>query len=381
MRRGRPPAGCCGLLRQTHRLAAKSNSPARRSTLRPRNASQYPHPQHRWVEFSGAFVPNCEVDPSRVPPEWHGWLHSTVSEPPTATTIGSVHRHAPLASALGSSTPFARNLGGVQSAFVPNLSQMRPRGFGLDNGMGANSGTRSRVNEEAFYTPPGYALAAGGANRSRFASARRARMRFSLLDTPLTLQAKGAARAGLSLDEFQSFTDDEHPTKALLLLTGGSISREEGARIAASAAESGDAGALVEEALAGMPAEPAKRDLAARLALALPVTRADKGSFAAAAAAELSAEEAAAVAEGGSAEAAREVALVHQKYIEAYSGIDMKEARRGVAAAVEVRDAALAKLAVLRRAEAKLAALRARFDERAFAMAREAQEQQAQQLA
>ena len=326
-------------------------------------------------------MPHCEVDPSRVPPEWHGWLHSTVKEPPTDSTIGSVHRHAPLAGALGSSAPFARNLGGVQAAFTPNLSQFRPRGFGLDNGMGSNSGTRSRVNEEAFYTPPGYPLAAGGANRSRFASARRARMRFSLLDTPLTLQAKGAARAGLSLDEFQSFTDDEHPTKALLLLTGGSISREEGARIAASAAESGDAGALVEEALAGMPAEPAKRDLAARLALSLPVTRADKGSFAAAAAAELSAEEAAAVAEGGSAEAAREVALVHQKYIEAYSGIDMKEARRGVAAAVEVRDAALAKLAVLRRAEAKLAALRARFDERAFAMAREAQEQQAQQLA
>ena len=323
-------------------------------------------------------MPHCEVDASRVPPEWHGWLHSAVHEPPTATTIGGVQRHEPLANALGSSAPFARNLGGVQSAFVPNLSQMRPRGFGLDNGMGSNSGTRSRVNEELFYTPPGYPLASGGRNRERFASARRARMRFSLLDTPLTLQAKGAARAGLSLDEFQRFTDDDHPTKALLLLTGGSISREEGARIAASAAESGDAGALVEEALSGMPAEPAKRDLAARLALALPVTRGDRDSFAAAAAAELSAEEAAVIAENVSAEAVREVALVHQKYIDAYCDIDVREARRGVAAAVEVRDAALAKLAVLRRAEVKLAEIGRRFDERAFVMAREAQEHQAQ---
>jgi hypothetical protein len=179
-------------------------------------------------------------------------------------------------------------------------------------------------------------------------------MRFSLLDTPLTLQAKGAARAGLSLDEFQKFTDDDHPTKALLLLTGGHISREEGARIAASAAESGDAGALVEEALAGVPEDSAKRDFAARLALSLPVTDKDESSVAAESAKVLTSEESTILKENISFEALREQALVNQKYIEAYADIDMKEARRGVAAAIELRDEALRKLKILQSGEKKL---------------------------
>jgi len=184
-------------------------------------------------------------------------------------------------------------------------------------------------------------------------------MRFSLLDTPLTLQAKGAARAGLSLDDYQKFTDDDHPTKALLLLTGGHISREEGARIAASAAESGDAGALVEEALAGVPEDSFKRDFAARLALSLPVTEKDESSFAAEAAKVLSPEESTILKENISFEALREQALVNQKYIEAYADIDMKEARRGVAAAIELRDEALRKLKILQAGEKKLANLEA----------------------
>ncbi len=32
--------------------------------------------ERRWVLYEG------EVEASRVPPEWHGWLHHTVSEPP-----------------------------------------------------------------------------------------------------------------------------------------------------------------------------------------------------------------------------------------------------------------------------------------------------------
>ena len=34
------------------------------------------HPR-RWVMYAGA------NDASRVPPEWHGWLHHTVNQPPT----------------------------------------------------------------------------------------------------------------------------------------------------------------------------------------------------------------------------------------------------------------------------------------------------------
>jgi len=33
--------------------------------------------QRRWLIYNG------EIEASRVPPEWHAWLHHTVSEPPT----------------------------------------------------------------------------------------------------------------------------------------------------------------------------------------------------------------------------------------------------------------------------------------------------------
>jgi NADH:ubiquinone oxidoreductase subunit len=32
--------------------------------------------ERRWVLYNG------EVEASRVPPEWHGWLHRTVADPP-----------------------------------------------------------------------------------------------------------------------------------------------------------------------------------------------------------------------------------------------------------------------------------------------------------
>ena len=83
--------------------------------------------------------------------------------------------------------------------------------------------------------------------------------------------------------------------------------------------------------------------------------------------------EARAVAENLSAEALREKALVHQKYVEAYADVDMKEARRGVRAAIAVRDACLAQLKVLRGAEVKLEQLAREFDARGFAMAKEAE--------
>lgn len=33
----------------------------------------------RWVVY------RSEAEPSRIPPDWHGWIHYTVDEPPTAT--------------------------------------------------------------------------------------------------------------------------------------------------------------------------------------------------------------------------------------------------------------------------------------------------------
>ncbi len=35
----------------------------------------------RWVIYSG------ESEASRVPPDWHGWLHHTYAEPPTAAPL------------------------------------------------------------------------------------------------------------------------------------------------------------------------------------------------------------------------------------------------------------------------------------------------------
>jgi NADH:ubiquinone oxidoreductase subunit len=35
----------------------------------------------RWVLYNGT------VEASRVPPDWHGWLHHTFADPPTATKL------------------------------------------------------------------------------------------------------------------------------------------------------------------------------------------------------------------------------------------------------------------------------------------------------
>lgn len=57
----------------------------------------------RWVMYNGA------NDASRVPPEWHGWLHQTCESPPTdALPAPRVWEKEP--------TP---NLTGTQAAYVP----------------------------------------------------------------------------------------------------------------------------------------------------------------------------------------------------------------------------------------------------------------------
>ena len=63
----------------------------------------------RWVLYNGT------VEASRVPPDWHGWLHHTFAEPPTK---------APLRTQSWE-TPHLPNLTGTDQAFRPEGSLQR----------------------------------------------------------------------------------------------------------------------------------------------------------------------------------------------------------------------------------------------------------------
>jgi NADH:ubiquinone oxidoreductase subunit len=77
---------------------------------RERGAGKFSR-ERRWVLYNG------EREASRVPPEWHGWLHHTVDEPPP---VGGPKRY-----------PWQRD-------YVPNLTgtafAYRPRGSLLRRG-------------------------------------------------------------------------------------------------------------------------------------------------------------------------------------------------------------------------------------------------------
>lgn len=60
----------------------------------------------RWVTYNGA------VEASRVPTEWHGWLHHTVDEPPTEMAYA----------ARGWEKPHLPNLTGTPDAYKPSGS-------------------------------------------------------------------------------------------------------------------------------------------------------------------------------------------------------------------------------------------------------------------
>jgi NADH:ubiquinone oxidoreductase subunit len=60
----------------------------------------------RWVIYNGT------VEASRVPPDWHGWLHHTYAEPPT---------RAPL-KARAFEQPHQPNLTGTEGAYKPGGS-------------------------------------------------------------------------------------------------------------------------------------------------------------------------------------------------------------------------------------------------------------------
>ena len=59
--------------------------------------------EKRWVMYNG------KAEPSKVPPEWHGWLHYTLDKPPTERRIAHYaweREHLP-------------NLTGTSHAYVP----------------------------------------------------------------------------------------------------------------------------------------------------------------------------------------------------------------------------------------------------------------------
>src|SRR5690242_19586861 len=63
----------------------------------------------RWVLYNGT------VEASRVPPDWHGWMHHTYKEPPTT---------APLKTKAWE-TPHLPNLTGTEGAYRPDGSLVR----------------------------------------------------------------------------------------------------------------------------------------------------------------------------------------------------------------------------------------------------------------
>jgi NADH:ubiquinone oxidoreductase subunit len=59
--------------------------------------------KRRWVIFNG------EAEASRVPPDWHGWLHHSWNEPPTKAPL----RHKAW------EKPHQENLTGTPAAYAP----------------------------------------------------------------------------------------------------------------------------------------------------------------------------------------------------------------------------------------------------------------------
>ena len=66
--------------------------------------------EKRWVVYNG------EVEASRVPAEWHGWLHHTWDQPPTKAPL----KHKAW------EKPHQENLTGTAAAYAPPGSIRRP---------------------------------------------------------------------------------------------------------------------------------------------------------------------------------------------------------------------------------------------------------------
>ena len=179
----------------------------------------------------------------------------------------------PQANAHGSSAPYARNLGGVINAPTPNLSQFRPRGFGLSN----NVFPESLPNQELFYTQPGWPLEKR--NAAVRVSARKGRIGFSLRDTPLTIKARAAAKHGLSVEEYERYSHPFSPTRIALLTVSGAEAASAGTPAATSE--------VIEQALqtalpdARLPTRPEAKVVGVKLAAGDALDGSEAGTFAA----------------------------------------------------------------------------------------------------
>lgn len=300
------------------------------------NTIDYPHGQHRWVEYAGD-KNFYQIDASNVPAEWHLWLHGTTAEPPTDRKTGSSWRNEPLANAVGSSAPYARNVGGVITAHTPNLSQYRPRGFDQAN----NIFPDSQPNEELFYSQPGYPMD----KRNKQLKQPR-KLSFTLRDTPLTLRDKAAARAGMTPEEYDMASDPSLPARVALLAAKDALP-----------ASSPFAG--LAEKLSKGDGEGHNLDYSAERRM---------GTFAAAKHEALSAEEEEFLEQGYEEAQLMETVAQYQRYIDDYSKIRHADAnvKDGLERAAAVRDDARSKLEKLRAIESKLEKLAAKFDEKVY---------------
>ena len=304
------------------------------------NREEYAHGQHRWVVYAGdhSFY---TVDSSTVAPEWHAWLHHSTEAPPTASTVGSTAGTPPQALAAGSSNPYARSLGGVVTEHPPpNTTLVRPRGYGLGNGIGS-----SPEEPEGAYTQPGLPTDPRNATfygRRGGAGTRAARLGFSLADTPLTLAARESARAGLSLPDFARYVDDESPTRILLRLSNGTITADEASALARDASLPPEEAEFLEEAAAGIPRDERARALAVRLATSsvAPTDAYDAALSAALTPAELE------VRDLDDSQVLEQAAR-YQKIVDDYKDIRHRDAAAGVAAAVAKRDELLEQVRVV----------------------------------
>lgn len=248
-------------------------------------------------------------------------------------TTGSTHRYTPQANASGSSAPYARNLGGVIAAPTPNLSTFRPRGYGLSNGVFPES----KPHEELYYTQPGWPL--DKRNGGVRPTGRKARIPFSLKDTPLTLKARAAAKHGMSVGDYERYSDPFSPSRVAALLAGGAPGGPAGV------------GAAERDALAAalpgaeLPTDPAQARVAAALASGDGVPRDVPGTFAAAVSSVLTPEEEALLGSGADAGELVSKAAGYQDMIDRYAGgaggkVSTRRRRRRTARAVHTGGAA-----------------------------------------
>ena len=113
-------------------LAPRASGSAR--TPRATSTTRSPDGARRWVIYNG------EAEASRVSPEWHGWLHHTYQEPPTAAPLPHKPWEKPHVPNLTGSALAYRPPGSILVAAARGAAGLR----GLGAGVGAGWRTASR---------------------------------------------------------------------------------------------------------------------------------------------------------------------------------------------------------------------------------------------